>query len=154
MGCFSIGQNMGQKEEIKKLIEPIFDREGYDLIEIKLGRFKQTSRMQLFADSAHGITIDECARLSRLVEPVLESESVFSGPYIVEISSPGLDRPLVTGRDFARKVGNRVEIYMKDEESKMAGVLVSSDDDTIEIKTDDDTVTLSISDIKHGIIVI
>ncbi len=136
------------------MIEPIFDREGFELVEVKLGRFKQTSRLQLYAYSKEGITIDDCAHLSRLIEPVLESENVFSGPYVVEISSPGLDRPLVSARDFARRIGDKIVVLFNNDEPDKTGILVETDDSSIGLRIDDEVVKLPLAAIKQGKIVI
>ncbi len=136
------------------MVEPIFDREGFELVDMKLGRFKQTSRLQLYAYSEHGITIDDCAHLSRLIEPVLESENVFNGPYIVEISSPGLERPLVSARDFARRIGDKIVVSFNNDEPEVTGILVEADDDGIGLKMEDEVVKLPLTAIKQGKIVI
>ncbi len=142
------------KKAIEKLIEPIVGREGFELVEVKLGRFKQTSRLQLFAYSSDGITIDDCARLSRLIEPVLENENVFDGPYVVEISSPGLDRPLVNARDFARRIGDRIIVQFKDASPEITGILAAAGEENIEVNVDEEIITLPLAAIKQGKIVI
>lgn len=135
------------------MVEPILGREGFELVDVKLGRFKQTSRLQLFAYSVAGITIDDCARLSRLIEPVLESENVFDGPYVVEISSPGLDRPMVSARDFARRIGDRVIVSFNDGDPEVTGILTAADDDSIELNVNDEIIRLPLAAIKQGKIV-
>jgi len=141
------------KRNIERLIEPILDREGFELVEVKLGRFKQTSRLQLFAYSPNGITIDDCAHLSRLIEPVLEDEQVFDGPYVLEISSPGLDRPLITARDFARRIGDRISVQFVNGGPDRTGILSAADEDVIELKDGDDVIKLPLAEIKQGKIV-
>lgn len=136
------------------MVEPILGREGFELIEMRLGRYKKTGRLQLFAYSADGITIDDCARLSRLIEPVLESENAFDGPYVVEISSPGLDRPLTTARDFARRIGDRVIVQFKNADPEITGVLATADEENIEVNVDDEIIRLPLAAIKQGKIVI
>jgi len=147
-------KNVLDKKAIEKLIEPIVGREGFELVDVKLGRFKQTSRLQLFAYSPDGITIDDCARLSRLIEPVLENENVFDGPYVVEISSPGLDRPLVNARDFARRIGDRIIVQFKDASPEITGILAAAGEENIEVNVDEEIIKLPLAAIKQGKIVI
>ena len=145
---------MFDKKAIENLVEPILSREGFELVETKLGRFRKTSHLQLFAYSPNGVTIDDCARLSRLIEPVLDGEGVFDGPYVVEISSPGLDRPLVNARDFARRIGELVVVRFNNNEPEISGILASVDGENIEMDVGERIIKLPLAEIKQGKIVI
>ena len=133
------------------ILTPEFEREGFDIVELKLSRYKQDSRLQIFVDSDNGVTIADCARLSKTIAPILDLENLFSGDYSLEISSPGLDRPLETGRDFRRRVGKRIEVFFVDTERKpMKGELVEADEESIKLNTGQEIDSLKLADIKMG----
>jgi len=145
---------MSLKKKIEELITPVIEDEGYELVELKLSRYKKSSRLQLFVDSDHGVNIDNCARLSKAVEPVLEGEDMFPYGYVIEVSSPGLDRPLTTARDFKRRIGERVRIYFNDTDLPPAeGELVAADERCIELRIDDDSSKYDLVNIRMGKII-
>jgi ribosome maturation factor RimP len=67
----------------------------------------------VYVDRPAGITLDECANLSRKIGDLLDMEDLIPGRYRLEVSSPGLDRPLVSGADFRRKIGEKVRVFLK-----------------------------------------
>ena len=145
---------MSLKKKIEDLITPVIEDEGYELVELKLSRYKKSSRLQLFVDSDSGIDISSCARLSKAVEPVLDGEDLFPYGYVIEVSSPGLDRPLVTARDFKRRIGERVQIYFNDSDLPPAeGELVAADDRYIELRVDDDMSKYDLVNVRMGKII-
>ncbi len=128
---------MSIKQQIEELITGPLEKEGFELIELKLARYKKNSRVQLFVDSDHGVSIDDCVRLSRIVEPILEQNEVFTYGYTVEVSSPGLDRPLETARDFKRRIGEKIQLYFHDSSiPPKEGELVGADEQFIELEND------------------
>ncbi|MBN2226737.1 MAG: ribosome maturation factor RimP [candidate division Zixibacteria bacterium] len=139
------------KAKIADLITPILRDEGFDLIELKLARYKQSSRLQVYVDSDHGVSIDDCARISRAIEPVLDAENLFPGSYTLEVSSPGMDRPLVTMRDFQRRIGSTLRVFFADETRQPAqGVLVAADERHIDMRIDDDITQFDLVDVRMG----
>ncbi|PKK83799.1 MAG: hypothetical protein CVT49_06585 [candidate division Zixibacteria bacterium HGW-Zixibacteria-1] len=139
------------KRKIEELITPVIAEEGFELVELKLARYKRSSRLQLYVDSNNGVTIDDCARISRAVDPVLESNDIFTYAYTVEVSSPGLDRPLTTARDFRRRIGERVMVYFNDSGLlPQEGELVDADDSHIELQKDDNRSRYDLINIRMG----
>jgi len=145
---------MAQKKIIEELIKPVIEEEGFELVELKLARYKKSSRLLLFVDSDHGVNLDDCARLSKAVEPVLDSSDVFSFGYVIEVSSPGLDRPMTTARDFKRRIGKRVQIFFNDSNlPPREGELTDADEKLIELQNDGDKSKYDLSSIKMGKII-
>jgi len=95
---------------ILALIEPTAKAEGLDIVRVRvMGR--GTPVLQIMAERPDGgMDIDDCARFSRALHPVLETEDPISGEYNLEISSPGIDRPLTRQGDFGRWTGHEVKI--------------------------------------------
>lgn len=145
---------MELKDKILELLtKPVAD-EGFDIVELKLSRFKQSSRLQFFVDSENGVKLDDCVRLTRMMEPLIDAEELFKYDYVVEVSSPGLDRPLQTARDFRRRIGETVEISFNDDEiAPLKGELLTVDEKQIELVTSDGNNKFDLADVKAGKII-
>lgn len=92
-----------------KLIEPVLDGLGFRLVRVKLSG----STLQIMAERPDGsFTIDDCEQASRAISPILDVEDVISNRYFLEMSSPGIDRPLVRQEDFERWAGHEAKIEM------------------------------------------
>lgn len=144
------------KNEIKLLAEPILTQAKFDLIEIKMSRFKGEYRLQLFIDSDNGVPLDDCARLSRLIGAAFEATELFDAGYLLEISSPGLDRPLVGYRDFRRRVGERmrVDFVIDEKETSAEGLLAEVAEDFVVLENKGGKKEIPLSDIRYGKIII
>lgn len=98
--------------EVQRLIEPVVTAMGYELVGVEyLSRGRQPL-VRLFIDTDEGITLDDCEKVSRQVSGVLDVEDPIRGEYTLEVSSPGLDRPLFTGAHFERFTGYRARIRL------------------------------------------
>ena len=145
---------MSIKNEIAELIKPAIESEGFDLVEIKLALYKANSRLQIFIDSDNGVTIDDCANVSRILEPMIDAANMFKYGYTIEISSPGLDRPLSTARDVRRRVGEKVEIFFNDSSiPPLRGDLVGANDRYIELETKNGRDKLDLFNVRVGKII-
>ena len=104
----------GLEAEIAELVEPAIEDLGYRLVRVQVsGREGKT--VQIMAERPDGtITIDDCEMISRQLSPLLDVHDVVAGSYRLEISSPGIDRPLVRPSDFEFWAGNEVKIELKE----------------------------------------
>ena len=134
-------------DAVNESVSSLLEAEGYDLI---LVEFVQRSRiLRLYVDSEGGITLDDCTRVSHLVGDVLDAEAVdgsLKGQYTLEVSSPGLDRPLTRPKDFKRFVGSRTKLTTKEPTAgrhKFTGELLSATDSTIQIDVDGQSVEIA-----------
>jgi ribosome maturation factor RimP len=94
---------------VVKLVEPVLDGMGFRLVRVKMSG----STLQIMAERPDGsFTIDDCEQASRAISPVLDVEDVISSRYFLEMSSPGIDRPLVRAQDFERWAGHEAKIEM------------------------------------------
>ena len=105
---------MGQVEVIEGLIAPTLKGEGYALVRVRLSGAKRKT-LQVMAERLDGeaMTVDDCANISRVLSALLDVEDPISGSYDLEVSSPGLDRPLIKLKDFTRYAGFEVEVRTK-----------------------------------------
>ena len=113
---------------IKELLEPTLNHMGYELYSLdQSGQSGRTLRISI--DHAEPITIDDCERVSRVAGPLLDHANLISGPYELEVSSPGAERPLRDHREYERFEGKRVNIRYRtgESESVVEGQLVAVD---------------------------
>lgn len=97
-------------ERAWRLLEPILVRDGYEIVEVEWAREAAGQVLRIYIDRPGGVTLDDCREVSRTVEPILDVEDLVEGSYHLEVSSPGLDRPLRKPEDFARHAGQRVKV--------------------------------------------
>lgn len=103
--------NIGAIEKaVDELLRPVVEGMGYELVEIRVLNEQGRWVLRLMADREGGITLDECARLSREVAPHLDVADVIPYRYNLEVSSPGIRRPLIRREDFLRFTGERVMV--------------------------------------------
>jgi ribosome maturation factor RimP len=97
-------------QEVTDLVAPILEEMGFELVDVvyvsKSGRWV----LQLFIDKEGGVTIDDCAAVSGEIGDLIDVRDIISHEYVLEVSSPGLDRPLKKPKDFGRAVGRKVKI--------------------------------------------
>jgi ribosome maturation factor RimP len=94
---------------VVKLVEPVLEGMGFRLVRVKMSG----ATLQIMAERPDGsFTIDDCEQASRAISPVLDVEDVISSRYFLEMSSPGIDRPLVRAQDFERWAGHEAKIEM------------------------------------------
>jgi ribosome maturation factor RimP len=108
------GASSSQKlleERVRSLAEPVLARYGAELVELQVRRGR-TQLVRIVADREDGIDLETCARVSEEVSRLLDAEDPISGRYTLEVTSPGLARPLRSERDFRRNLGRRVRIVL------------------------------------------
>lgn len=101
------------KERIRELIMPLI-QEPYYLVDIEVKPFRRKTRVAIFVDTDAGIQIDECAELSRQIGDLLDDLEALDEGYTLEVSSPGLDRPLSGERQFQKNIGRHVSVHLID----------------------------------------
>ena len=101
-------------EALKERLLPLIEEENLELVAVDFSPSGSKSLVRIYVDKPEGVTIGECANLSRKVSDFLDMEDLIPSRYSLEISSPGLDRPLVKREDFIRKVGEKVRVFLKE----------------------------------------
>jgi ribosome maturation factor RimP len=103
----------GPARRVAELVEPALDGMGYRLVRVRLTG-SGTRTLQIMAERPDGsFTIEDCEAASRAISPLLDVEDPISGSYNLEVSSPGIDRPLVRLKDFERWAGHEAKIELK-----------------------------------------
>jgi ribosome maturation factor RimP len=142
-------------ETLREKIEPLIESMNFELAEIAAPVVGGRLILRLFIYSPAGVTLDDCALVSREVSDMLDTEDVIDGRFNLEVSSLGLDRSLITPRDFQRRVGEMVKVsYQDNGVARVAeGMLEESDSLTIKIKDDEKTVVIPVEAKPEGKII-
>ncbi len=99
-------------EEIQGALMPIADEQGLEIVEVEFKQGKEPA-LTVYIDKEGGVDLNACEQFHRAIDPVLdEVDPTFGSPYTLNVSSPGLDRPLKTDRDFEKCKGQKVEVKL------------------------------------------
>ena len=96
--------------KLEELVEPVLAARDLELVELHLSGGQRRKFVRLYVDGPDGITIDECAQVSREIGDVFDTYDPIAGTYVLEVSSPGLTRQLKTDRDFERVIGKDLQL--------------------------------------------
>ena len=133
------------REEIENSINSI----GFELMEIDCSPNSNGLKIVTFIDHLDGVTLDDCVKASKLIEPILDNENE-EGAYLLEVSSPGLNRKLITKEHFDRFIGKTVKIKLKekiDNRKNYKGELLIRHGNEIEVMVDNIKFTIDIDSI-------
>ncbi len=98
------------RDKVQEIIEPVINSLGLKLDDLELGKSRGKGLLRVFIDKEGGVTIDDCERVSREIEAVLDVEDPIPYSYVLEVSSPGLDRPLREPSDYGLFKGSLVRV--------------------------------------------
>ena len=139
------------KERAEKIIAEVIESMGYELVEVTYTTGKEKV-LTAYIYKKGGVTLDDCVAVNDALEAPLELNDITDGkPYTLNVSSPGLDRPVVTDRDFNRSLGEILEaILLKPigKAKKIVGALSAWNDDEITLSGDDGETSIPRADIK------
>jgi ribosome maturation factor RimP len=141
-----------ESAELRKLIEPAVTALGFELVGVELIRAK-TSVLRVYIDHEDGIGIDDCKAVSYQVSGLLDVEDPIRGQYSLEVSSPGLDRPLYRARDFERFAGHEVNLRLiapVQGRRKFKGTLLGMRDDQVVVQMDEEELVVSLDEIDQA----
>ena len=142
--------------KVRDLIEPTVSALDLELWGIEYSVQGKYSVLRIFIESDAGITIDDCEKVSRQVSAILDVEDPIAGEYTLEVSSPGLDRPLFTPEQFCQQIGNTVDVRLRtpfDGRRKFKGELTAVQDGNISVQVDGEEFHLPHSDIEKANVV-
>lgn len=129
-------------EEIETLLTPLVEQEGGEIVDLQWRREGHQWVLRLFLDKEGGVTLDDCAHYSDRVGAFLDEKDAIEQSYVLEISSPGLDRVVKKDKDFARFAGKPVKVRIKIAENgqrRFAGILEGLQDDKVAVKVGAET---------------
>jgi len=138
------------RERLIALIEPLLERLGYELVQLDYSAGRAHALVRVFVDRPDGVTLDDCARISRELSALLDVEDPIPSAYTLEVSSPGFDRVLRTQAHFGRFVGSRVFVELKeprDGRRRYTGKLLTVDEAGIALEVDRERVRMAFDEI-------
>lgn len=127
----------------EKMLTPIVEGRGFELVDVEYVKEAGTWYLRGYIDKPGGITVNDCEDVSREFSDKLDEDDFIEDSYIMEISSPGLDRPLKKEKDFIRSMGKLVEIRTYrpiDKQKEFCGILTAYDNNTVTIEEDEDSL--------------
>lgn len=130
------------KELITNYAREVSEQEGVELFEVEVYPGGKGLMVRVFIDRENGITIKDCENFSRALEAILDVEDPIKSSYTLEVSSPGIDRPLREKKDFLRNLGRQVKITTKEkiaDKTFFIGKIVDVGDDWVRIQIDEQT---------------
>ncbi len=137
---------MSKREEYEKRTErnlqPILEQGNYELVDVEFVKEAGNWYLRVYADKEGGITVDDCEIISRALSDILDEQDYIEESYILEVSSPGLGRPLKKEKDFVRSMGQEVEVHLYKAQNKQKvfeGILEAFDQDSVTISLEDGT---------------
>ena len=139
------------EQKTEEILLPIVEEYGFELVDVEYVKEGGTWYLRTYIDKEGGISIDDCEKVSRRLSDILDEKDYIDDTYIMEVSSPGLGRPLKKEKDFKRSLGKEVDIRtyrMIDKQKEFTGILKDYDKDTVTIEMEDGTLkTFEKSDI-------
>ena len=143
-------------QNVNETIEPLLDSLGIELVELQLQQHKDRWLVRIFVDSDIGISLEDCRRLNFEIGQLIDAEDVIPASYVLEVSSPGLDRPLRNMRDFRRQKQRVVKVFLHVphlDKAQYTGRVAGVTESHHLLQTDSDTpVTIPFQSIDRGVV--
>ena len=136
------------------MVEPVLSDLGYELVEVQFRREGHGQVLRVIIFRPEGIGVDDCARVSREVSHLLDVEDLIDQAFNLEVSSPGLDRPLKTARDFARHLGSQVHVVLAETGEEITGMIGDIGEEEVFLETAQGGRMIPLSLVKKAKLVI
>ena len=148
----------GRAAEVERLIAPLLSDMGYDIVRVQLSG-TQRLKLQVMVErrDGSGMTVDHCAEVSRAVEALLDVDDPIRAGYVLEVSSPGIDRPLTRLADFARFAGFEAKLELRvpvSGQRRFRGRLLGLDGERLRLQTEDGELSLDFDDLAKAKLVL
>ena len=136
---------------VQKMMEDIIDSSDIELVDIEYVKEGPFKYLRVYIDKPEGITVDDCADVSRVLNKKLDDVDLIQEQYFLEVSSPGLERPFKTESDYQRNIGERVDVkFYKPISGKKAaeGILLEKHENHILLKIGEENIAVELKDIS------
>lgn len=131
------------EQKTEEILLPIVEELGFELVDVEYVKEGSLWYLRAYIDKPGGITVNDCEAVSRRLSDIMDEKDFIADSYILEVSSPGLGRPLKKEKDFKRSLGEEVEVRtyrMIDKKKEFTGILKAYDADTVTIELEDETM--------------
>jgi ribosome maturation factor RimP len=142
--------------KIKEIVEPILSNNGLELYDVEYRREQIGWVLRIFIDKAGGVKLSDCELVSRPIGNAIEASGILNTRYFLEVSSPGLDRPLITEKDFLRNNGKEVKLSFSESNvrKELLGKIAGFSNGKLELETIEGRKEIDLSSILKAKIVI
>lgn len=145
-------------QDVKELVRKVVDELQLDIVELKISEKQDVTNIEIAADTlSGGITVDQCVAINRMICERLDEVGILGEDYQVQVSSPGLDRTLVTSKDFARVIGRKVRFHLNEllaGKKEHHGYVKSVDEKNVLITVKDEELIIPLQMINKAIQII
>ena len=141
------------KKGLAAFIKPVVEAMGYIYWGSEFSAHRRGSNLRVFIDHADGVTLDDCSAVSDQLSGVLDVEDPLQGPYVLEVSSPGVERRLMSADHYRRYLGSTVAVQSSvliDGRKNFSGRLVKMDEGVVTLQTDAGAVELALDAIRRA----
>ena len=142
-----------RKTICEEQVVPVIENMGYEVVEVEYVKKSDGMNLTFYIDNEKGVQIEDCEKVSKAIDSLLdELNPTDDSPYILSVSSPGLDRPLKSDRDLKRNIDKEISITLfakLDGQKKFEGKLINFDEKTITISVQDKALTIEREKIAH-----
>ena len=128
------------EQRTEELLNPIMERNGFELVDVEYVKEGGNWYLRAYIDKPGGINVDDCEKVSRELSDLLDERDFIEESYILEVSSPGLGRPLKKEKDFIRSMGKDVDVRLYrqiDKQKEFTGALSAYDENTVTLTMED-----------------
>ncbi len=149
------------RQQIEELVSKHLPDEDHFVVEVKIGEKSGKPLLSVLVDSDKGITIQACAKLSRAVSEEIEAKELMPEAYIIEVSSPGVDFPLSSRRQYQKNIGRSIKVTLTSGDQDILGKLMEVDDRGVKLlvnkkekgkKATEEEIRLSFEEMKKSIV--
>ena len=140
-------------QAIRDMIEPIVAEQSAELVELSSHRYGRQLIVRLLVDKVGGVAVKDCARLNQLIGQALDASPLLQEPFTLEVSSPGLDRPIVSRRDFERAIGEELDVHLRqplEGAGDLHGMLLAVQHEAIVLTTRAGNVTVPMTQVRSA----
>ncbi len=141
------------QRQVEELAETLVVSEGMELVDLEYRRQGPRWMLRLFIDKEGGVTIDDCAKISKEFGDLLDVKDIIPQTYVLEVSSPGLNRPLRKKEDFSRFAGRKVQLRLvtpMEGRKKIVGNLVGIENETVIVAAPEGRCLVTLKDIDRA----
>lgn len=132
-------------QTIEEIVKPVVENLGYELYNVEYRKEGQDYLLDIIIDNEAGINLDDCEKVSRTVDPLIDDANIITDQYLLCVSSPGADRELKTEADYEGNIGKEIDVRLYkafEGKSKHVGTLEFYDDDKISIRVKNKKISI------------
>lgn len=134
-------------------INDILGIDNTRVLNVNINKFSKNTKIQVMIDNKNGITVDECVRVSRITEDIIKLDDGFKNEYTLEVTSPGINRPLFLEDDYKNNIGSKVKVSLKkmqDNTKNIFGIIMEVVGESVVIKSRNKSYKIEFENIKKA----